>query len=319
MSDLFRLKNKYLQNQLTQCFVHLSKQIDACYRIHGETEISIQIIENIVCKFYQRQLDMRSLKRELTSALDSSTKEREHKICRLIFSKSLKVSLHIAPSETTFPQHKHPNAINIVIPLAGSLSVTQYNHHKSKLTPLKAGHCSVGLKQRYNQHSLSVTSPFSIFISLRFSPKQSLSQKLKTEFIYALGLLLLPLYANASFDNEMSDSDCVELSALASQNLTAVPEKTENTDSIVTQANQIRRKSDDDEILFTAASLYKKAALKNHPEAQYWLGYMLLRGIGITEDTDKALYWIAASSDQKYPPAQKLLDYILTHEPALDC
>lgn len=320
MSKLFILKNRYLQYQLAQSLARLSEQVDACYKLHGETETSIRIIEDIVSRFCKRQLGDHVLKRELTAALYSSGNDKEHGICRLIFSKRLKVSIHIAPSETTFPQHKHPNAINILIPLAGSLSVTQYNGRKSKTTQLEAKrHCSVGLKQRYNQHSLRVTSPLSIFISVRFSPSKSLFQQLQTKLIYGLGFLLLPVYANASFATVMSDSNCVELAALVSEDHAAMQGQSADSDLIVRRAHQIRSESNEYEALYTAAALYKKAALKDHPEAQYWLGYMLLKGIGITEDSDKALHWIAASSDQEYLPAQKLLDYILTHEPALEC
>lgn len=46
---------------------------------------------------------------------------------------------------------------------------------------------------------------------------------------------------------------------------------------------------------------------------------MYLDGSGITEDSDEALRWVAMSSDQNYPPAEKLLNHLLTREEIPDC
>lgn len=298
--------------------MRLSKQINACYSLHGETNTCIRNIENIVAAVCECKIDIQSLVVEAQTANNTE----QHSIGRLVVSKHLKVSLHSAPYGTSLPPHKHPNAINVLIPIMGRLAVTQYNQGRTKSTLLEAEQhpCLVGLKHYFNQHSLRVTSPHAVFISLRLnSPSSSLAQTLKTEVIFALGLLLLPVYTSASLANDVSGYDCAELAALVSHDSPSKTEDGTEVDLIVEKANQIRQKSDDDENLYTAATLYKKAASLNHPEAQYWLGYLFLMGLGITEDTDMALHWIAASSDQEYPPAQKLLDYILTHEPALDC
>ena len=62
-----------------------------------------------------------------------------------------------------------------------------------------------------------------------------------------------------------------------------------------------------------------QVARKGNAEAQYWLGVMALDGSGITEDYDEALHWIAISANQEYPPAQKLLRYLLATDDTSDC
>jgi len=92
-----------------------------------------------------------------------------------------------------------------------------------------------------------------------------------------------------------------------------------DADDRVKQANKIRMASNDDEQHLKAFELYLKAAKKNNAEAQYWLSIMYLKGMGITDDDDKALHWVSASADQNYKPAQDLLHHLLTYDEALDC
>lgn len=315
MSELFILKNRYVRDKLARSFTLLSQHIDRCYKLHGETRICLYHIEKIVSVFCRHQINTQDFTAELFSAHHTE----QYRICRLLVSKNLKVSLHIAPEGTKLPRHQHLGAINCIIPLLGHLSVTQYNDKERKTIELRAPECSVGLKQYFNQHSLHVLSPYCMFISFRYQPRQAFRiQQLKSELIYMLSFLLLPAFTSGSYASEISHSDCAELAELVSED-TVRSEAAEGVDLIVQKANKIRHQSENEDALYTAATLYETAASKDHPEAQYWLGYMLLQGIGITEDSDMALHWIAASSDQQYPPAQKLLDYILNNEPALDC
>lgn len=57
-----------------------------------------------------------------------------------------------------------------------------------------------------------------------------------------------------------------------------------------------------------AAWLYDKAAKQNHPKAQYFLGYMYLKGgRGINKDTERAVELITRSASQGFYKAQYLL------------
>jgi TPR repeat protein len=57
-----------------------------------------------------------------------------------------------------------------------------------------------------------------------------------------------------------------------------------------------------------AAWLYDKAAKQNHPKAQFYLGYMYLKGgRGINKDTVRAIELITNSASQGYYTAQYLL------------
>jgi TPR repeat protein len=56
-----------------------------------------------------------------------------------------------------------------------------------------------------------------------------------------------------------------------------------------------------------AAWLYGKATEQNHPKAQFYLGYMYLKGRGVNKDPQKALELITKSASQGYYQAQYLL------------
>lgn len=318
MSELFILKNSSLQHKLANSFALLSHKIARCYAQLGESDQCIHAIKSKIAIFCEQQINELALKPELVKETDGIA-QNTHGICRVVNSQHLKVSLHIAPYNTALPRHGHLDTIAILLPIAGNLMVTQYHANNSKRVTmqLQENQCAIGLKRHYNQHSFRVSTPYCIFFSIRYKSTQSLPALIHTKLITVLSVILFPAYIAADTHQVMSHSDCVEseLAALANQEEIAA----NDIETIIKQADQIRKSSQDDEILYHAAKLYHEAAKKNHPEAQYWFGYMLLRGLGITEDSDQALYWIAASSDQKYPPAQKLLEYILTHDPALDC
>ena len=193
--------------------------------------------------------------------------------------------------------------------VAGSLQVEQFSDQGShKRTLLEEYGCSVGLKRLYNKHALQATQSVNVFFSIRCKTQSCLRQNtLNTLFSYGLSALLLPAYACSDFDSEGSSI------------ISGIEIEQDNGAEIVEIANQIRSQTDDDEVLYKAVNFYFKAAAKQNPEAQYWLGVMHLKGMGITEDSDEALRWVSASSDQDYPPAKALLQFILTHDEALDC
>lgn len=56
-----------------------------------------------------------------------------------------------------------------------------------------------------------------------------------------------------------------------------------------------------------ALSLYEKAAKHGLAKAQYYSGYMYLKGRGARRDKDKALTLIKQAADQNHPHAQYLL------------
>jgi TPR repeat protein len=127
----------------------------------------------------------------------------------------------------------------------------------------------------------------------------------------SLGLLFPPLYGCGFAD--FIDQGDFRTPILSAQ----VPQR--EAAEMVKLANAIRTQSTTDEDHIEAVELYLKAAKQNHAEAQYWLSIMYLKGMGITEDDDKALHWVSAASDQNYPPAKELLHHLLTYDEALDC
>ncbi len=46
---------------------------------------------------------------------------------------------------------------------------------------------------------------------------------------------------------------------------------------------------------------------------------MYFDGLGITEDSDESLRWVAMSAEQNFSPAKKLLHHFLTVDETLDC
>ncbi len=60
----------------------------------------------------------------------------------------------------------------------------------------------------------------------------------------------------------------------------------------------------DDTDYVTAHDRWIKAADNNHAGAQYYLGYMLEKGLGVSADPNKALKWFQLSADNGQPQAQ---------------
>jgi TPR repeat protein len=84
-------------------------------------------------------------------------------------------------------------------------------------------------------------------------------------------------------------------------------------------ANKLRTGEGISQNYYRAAQLYTEASKQGDAEAQYWLGVMFFDGLGITDDRDDAMHWIALLFDQGYAPAQKLLHHLLNTEEVLDC
>ena len=55
----------------------------------------------------------------------------------------------------------------------------------------------------------------------------------------------------------------------------------------------------------------KKTAAKGHPEFQYHLGMYYKYGLGVKQDTNKALYWFKKAADQGHLKAKRVYFFML--------
>ncbi|TIT48383.1 MAG: sel1 repeat family protein, partial [Mesorhizobium sp.] len=55
---------------------------------------------------------------------------------------------------------------------------------------------------------------------------------------------------------------------------------------------------------------YEKAAQKNDGKAQFNLGVMYLKGVGVEENTELAIQWLKRSAAQGYDGAEEALNRI---------
>jgi TPR repeat protein len=157
---------------------------------------------------------------------------------------------------------------------------------------------------------LKTTGSINAFFSIRCKIPKSASKQFFKSKLLALGISLFTSFNAYAFPQ--FNKSLFSLSPQSTQ-----LNRTENTRQYVAYANILRKRGGEHQ--YDAAILYLRAANKNDPEAQYWLGYMNLKGMGITEDDDEALKWIWASARQGYSPASILLNHILYAEVEADC
>ncbi len=308
MKKIMSFNNSYYQKGLARTFKDLSRKALRRYKRQGETEQAIEMIQRETLKFYHNKFDTPLLMKMLSSFILDLKSENQHSICPLIDTQQIQVVLHLAPEGTVFPLHAHPDSLNIVLLVAGGLLVEQFTDQgRHKWILLKEHGCSVGLKNYYNRHALQATQKVNVFFSIRCKASPCYWSSNNIRFAFVFSALLLLAYAYSDFDPEANSVH------------SGIEIKNDSDAIIVELANQIRTHTDDDEILYRAVSWYLKAAANQNAEAQYWLGVMYLKGMGVTDDSDEALDWISASSDQNYPPAKELLEYILTNDEVLDC
>ena len=356
MKAITTLRNQKFSNQLSRTFKSFSNTMLKVYRKHGETKDCINKIQQELLKLTHTQLDTEVLLNNI-SPLDRHVQEDNcHYVIRVVHTESLKIALHITPSGTKLPAHSHPDSLNALLVKTGEVEVQQssilsFSHLSKQIITLAADECSVGLQCYNNNHSLLTTSPLNVFYSIRCKVTKSfvnsfarpLAQplvgssalsfaklglvKLQLRLKLALGfsLLMSPIYS-CGFSDFMDHDVSLQIASIYKPERAVLASSLKQDTSTgsdihetVKQANSIRAVTNDDEQHLQAFELYLNAALKNSAEAQYWLSIMYLKGMGVTDDDDKALHWVSASANQNYKPAKELLHHLLTYDEALDC
>lgn len=315
------LQGQIINVELEKHFNQLSANMLELYKTHGESTECIHAIQDEIKKFYYSRLREQSTFYKIIKPY--ANKIREKAVYRIVDDENFMVALHLTPKGIKFPIHSHPYTLNSLLVVKGALKVEQYNFvdmmPESKHKVLHAGSCSVGLQKKYNTHALETITPFNVFFSIRCKvPKPEAHQsrqarQFRLPKLFALGF---SLFASLSCYATQQANVITLLTTTTSFNHTS-HRAVGSVTTLVKRANKLRQK--DEESQYDAAQLYQVAANKNNAEAQYWLGYMHLMGMGITEDNDEALDWIAVSANQGYPPAEKMLDYLLNAESEYDC
>ena len=283
------------------------------YKKLGETKASIEKIQDEVNTLAGSRYDITSILPDFLQQLNQVEVERKHKVIRLNQHNNFKVALHIIPSRYEIPAHLHLGVISIINVQYGALRIKQrsiFERDKAFYSEINKHQACAGLEKLRNIHSIHSKSSPCIFLSFRISKKQSVKDKIKKQLPVLASTLMLMF---SGFFN--SNIIALEKSPVGFSDhfLHYV------NNSNVVLANKLRTGIGVEKDLQAAALLYLQEAKKGNAEAQYWIGVMCFDGEGITEDTDEALQWIALSSNQNYPPAQKLLRYMLSVDEVLDC
>ena len=283
------------------------------YQYSGESTFTITNSEKIISRLVKSQYRLESILPHYLHVLDNSERAREHRIIRFVANSNFRISAHIIPSEFEIPTHLHPSKMSFTYLLKGKLEIKQLSLTSSDAPyycQLNDNKMCAGLIKLRNIHRIRSMHQPCVFLSIRITaPQKILANKkvryftrsvLASTLLYILPIFTLLHSASANDRNQINTATTVQNAVTHNQLLLA---------------NQLRKRQD----FYEAVQLYKKVSKQGNAEAQYWLGVMYFDGSGITDDRDEAMHWIGLSSDQNYPPAQKLLQYLLNTEEVLDC
>lgn len=336
------MKSFKVKRELSYFDLFSIKSILEQYSALGESEQAIQRIENRIKILAKSKYQLDSVLSNDSGFLKEVEATRVHKIIKLVQYHHFKVVLHAIPSRFKIPLHQHRNQISIIYNQKGELQVEQLT-----LSPietrfkrvLKKSQACAGLFKFRNIHSLqSLLSPC-IFISFHIANQRvnSFPKKQLLSFFTSCGLIFFPSYLLSSpvdIDTTIVDNKWVVKEDVVNNKMInkeveqsivspSPPFKNEEPPVLlnkdIIKAHELREGDAVTQDLYEASEIYQQEAMKGNAIAQYWLGVMYLDGLGITDDTDEALRWVAESADQNYPPAEELLDIMLTTDEILDC
>jgi hypothetical protein len=284
------------------------------YKKLGETEEAINQIEQQIQCLLRSDSSTESLLSWSHYLADVQITEtlQDHESHRVVETDNFNVALHMVPGNFEIPSHIHARTINIVYVLRGNLKIEQqsFPDFRNKSVFHKGpGEVCAGLCQLRNIHRLQSAESPCVFFSIRVKVPVNNKGHFRLNLTSSLlaGLMLINPFVYA-------DQRITSISTVSS-----TLSKNNSDNSNLELAHKLRKGIGMPGSLYNAAQLYKKEAEHGNAEAQYWLGMMYLTGSGITDDSYEALHWIAAASDQDYPPARKMLKYMLENDVALDC
>jgi hypothetical protein len=285
------------------------------YRVLGESDLTVKKFEKLISKRLVNHYKVEQLLPDYLELLRQVEVTRDHKVLRLIHNKNTRISLHLVPSNYKIPAHTHSDKFSFTYLQHGDLRIKQSSvllNSESFECHLKSHQACAGLLKFRNIHSLQTIASPSIFMSIRmtkmYEPFPYVLKKIRSVII-SISLFLFPSFISP---NLFAGDNGKQINTPGDYKI--------NIEKQVILANKLRTGEGGlTKDYYKAIQLYKVASKKGNAEAQYWLGVMCFDGLGITDDRDDAMYWLALSSDQNYSPAQKLLHHLLVTDEVLDC
>ena len=302
--------------QVLQKYQHLTR-LYWLYQYHklGETFEGIKALEDLYCKLIvNNQL--------LKLVLQSHTAGNTYSLIRLVDEPLIKISIHSIPPHYQINSHPHPGFFSLTYLLKGAIKVKQESlvlFDEIFECLLKPQQSCAGLLNLRNIHTISALKQRSVFVSIRIAKSQLSFTRLKHYYYsywnrYRNGLLSgLVIMLSSTFSPSLLASDKEDFIKKVSH-----PEPALVKQQLVL-ANQLRTGKGRRKDYYEAVQLYKNIAQQGNAEAQYWLGVLCFDGLGITDDRDDAIHWLALSADQNYPPAKELLHHLLNTDDISDC
>jgi len=289
------------------------------YKKRGETDSAIKKIQFEINTLANTRYKLASILPDYLQIIRQVEASRSHKIIQLRQHKNFQVAIHIIPSLYKIPAHAHPGMISVINVQYGELRIEQLSlssSQKKYYSRLREQQACAGLFNLRNIHHIQTLASPCVFLSFRIARKHPHSYTIKrlVSFLTSSAIFIFPQFAThylIAAENNLRYSSNYSVDHHDTQY--------NSLNNMVMMANKLRNDSDESRDLYSASQLYLQAARKGNAEAQYWLGVMSLEGSGITEDYDEALHWIASSANQEYPPAQKLLRYLLATDDTSDC
>ena len=278
----------------------------------GETFEGIKALEELSRKI----INNNKLKSLLTHF---EATEKEHTVIQLIEKPYFKISMHSIAPHYQIARHAHSGFFSLTYLHKGAIKVEQQSLSSADEVferLLKPQQSCAGLLNLRNIHTISSLKQRSVFLSIRIAKSQFSFNRLKY-FYYAyryryVVLSGLAMILSSTFSPSLLATDKEHFVKISSSKPTVVKQQLE-------LANQLRTGKGRKKDYYEAVQLYKKVSQQGNAEAQYWLGVMCFDGLGITDDRDDAMHWLALSSGQNYPPAKKLLHHLLNTDDISDC
>ena len=280
----------------------------------GETFEAIKVLESLSSKLiFDNQL--------LPLLMQLHATDNEHSVIRLIDEPLIKISIHSITPHYQISRHAHPDFFSITYLHKGAIKIKQQSLGPAKENferLLKPQQSCAGLLNLRNIHTISALKQRSVFVSIRIAKSQLSFNRLKHfyytsrhQYQYSLlsGFVIL---LSSTFSPNLLATDKEDLIKISRSEPTLIRQQ-------LVLANQLRTGKGRKKDFYEAAQLYKNIAQQGNAEAQYWLGVMCFDGLGITDDRDDAIHWLALSADQNYPPAKELLNHLLNTDDISDC
>ena len=281
--------------KITNPINRLAQSVLDIYQTDKDTPVSIEHIESLARQALPDLLDNRQLQQQRQAILDKTRQTRFPQKLSVRETGTFCMTLHTLPQQMVMPKHHHPQAINLILMVEGEAAVERYsssNGHQVQQRTLRPGEVDAGLPGYLNPHRIEAHSPVAAFLSLHCKVQTQHPKNVRRLLLIpALCCSLLFPLSPAVSCNDSSGETSLETS--------------------LETAHQLRIHAASEQQLQQAFQLYSKAAEQGNAEAQYWLAYMYIMGMGTTRNEKQAIHWAFLAEQQGYPPAIQLLDDLI--------